>query len=549
MVALYTRRALSLLSSLCLSFSAQAQEDLRYEWREFYGGTSRDDANAIVACPEGGYVVVGRSFSINGQVSQGSKDGSVWVIKVSESGQLVWEKSYSAGASPYINTMTIDQQQNFVIAGSANPEFRNAYLLKLNSKGGKRWLKTYNFFFNGQAINKIITLKDGNYLTIGTSTTTGSTLPDYLGGNDMWVMKLDTSGTVLWQYRYGGTASDYGYDIAELKNGNIVLVGSTDSQSGDIKNPKGKSDAWVLLIDPQGTILKSNCYGSAENEEGRSFLELPDGTFMIGGRGNKTFIPNSSQITTKMLLKLDNRDSVEWKKSFGDNFTQQIQVILMDGPDRLLAIDAVSSRGYLTSLDLKGNILWTKRTDNIRGVAKRGDAYVLAGDWFTDATPYDYILTKTCGNLFDTIVVRGRSLSARGRDLSFQWVDCQTGQALEGDTFSLLQPKKDGHYKVIVKRGGCADTSRCYPVFSTSAELEPLTNEGFSIQPNPAEHYVTILGHGDFFLHIYTGQGQEIGQYSLKDQATLSVQELPRGLYLFELISAGKTLRHKILIK
>ena len=78
-----------------------------------------------------------------------------------------------------------------------------------------------------------------------------------LGGLDVWVVKLDTSGIIIWEKIFGGTANDWGAYLLYLENGNILAFGSTHSSDVDVNINYGYLDFWIFEITTDGEIVNS----------------------------------------------------------------------------------------------------------------------------------------------------------------------------------------------------------------------------------------------------------------------------------------------------
>ena len=137
----------------------------------------------------------------------------------------------------------------------------------------------------GQAI---IQAKDGGFLIAGTTNSSdGDTVGNGTlshGGTDYWVLKTDTQGALLWSKRFGGLASDSAYDLVELVDGTIAVVGETNSSnSGDITNYKDNGDGWILLLSAEGTLIWQRDIGSTGQDRLLRVSNHPEGGLFIGG--------------------------------------------------------------------------------------------------------------------------------------------------------------------------------------------------------------------------------------------------------------------------
>jgi hypothetical protein len=98
------------------------------------------------------------------------------------------------------------------------------------------------------------------------------------------VVKLDSSGNIIWQRCFGGNDSDKGYSIIETTDGEHILTGDTWSENGDVKGNHGSSDAWLVKLDSSGTLIWQRCLGGSKSGEiGNAIVSIPDGGLILVG--------------------------------------------------------------------------------------------------------------------------------------------------------------------------------------------------------------------------------------------------------------------------
>jgi hypothetical protein len=102
---------------------------------------------------------------------------------------------------------------------------------------------------------------DGGSIILGNSNSINGDVVGNHGSYDYWLVKIDASGNVQWKKTYGGTASDKGYAVIELSYGGYLLVGNASSTDGDVTGNHGASDYWVVRISSSGTIIWQKSFG------------------------------------------------------------------------------------------------------------------------------------------------------------------------------------------------------------------------------------------------------------------------------------------------
>ncbi len=173
-------------------------------------------------------------------------------------------------------------------------------------------------------LNKILQTNDGKILLTGTGRGNGGDLGFTNGNQDFWVIKTELDGTIIWKKTYGGALPDKLNSAINTPDGGFLLVGSTDSDNGDIQNKIGGpyvSDGWIIKIDANGNLLWSKTYGSTDGDELQDIIQTIDGNYVVVGesRGADTDIPNNNGNSDYWVLKIDDQGNILWSKTHGGN--------------------------------------------------------------------------------------------------------------------------------------------------------------------------------------------------------------------------------------
>ena len=185
-------------------------------WEQTYGGTDIDELSALQLLADGSILVAGYTYSNNGDVQSGNNGGiDYWVAKTSNLGALEWEKTYGGSKSDVLRCVQLASDGGFILGGHT-----------ISNDGDIQ--SGYNF--------------DG----------------------DIWVVKIDESGSIVWEQTYGGSEYEDIYTIVPTKDGGYLLGGFTWSSDGDIQSGnKGIEDYLIIKIDVSGTIEWENTYGGS----------------------------------------------------------------------------------------------------------------------------------------------------------------------------------------------------------------------------------------------------------------------------------------------
>lgn len=214
------------------------------QWQKLYGGTSPDVPVQIKPTSEGGYIVLGYSYSYG---SGGNP--TIWIIKLNASGDLQWQKEYLTDSLPRAIASTSDGGFVFladVVANLAGDT--DVFAMKVNSSGDRVWARILGGP-NDDSGGSLLIASDGGVVFSATTASFGH------GANDLWLVKMSSSGAILWQRTYGGTKNDGAGIIDTLLEGGSgsLLVGGTTENWGS-----GKSDIWTLRLFSEGTLDDGN---------------------------------------------------------------------------------------------------------------------------------------------------------------------------------------------------------------------------------------------------------------------------------------------------
>lgn len=207
-------------------------------WSKTYGGASDDTARAVRTTSDGGYVLAGRTKSFGA----GSDDG--WCVKIDGSGNIVWEKAYGGLKTDMFTNILPAPDGGWILVGrtsSYGAGLNDGWCVKIDESGNVAWQRTYggsadDYFYDIQP-----TAEHGCLLA-------GWTKSFGAGSADAWCLKLDGDGNVIWEKTYGGSAQDTVGSALATSDGGYLLVGTTSTFGA------GSSDGWHLKIDANGEI-------------------------------------------------------------------------------------------------------------------------------------------------------------------------------------------------------------------------------------------------------------------------------------------------------
>jgi hypothetical protein len=177
----------------------------------------------------------------------------------------------------------------------------------------------------------IIETSDGGYLVGGSSEISGggNLTCETNGLADAVIIKLDSLRNIEWQQCYGGSYYDGATVILELEDG-YIFAGYAGSNDGDISGWHGEMDIWVVRLDIWGNIIWQKCLGGGWSESSYYLLQSEDMGFYIAGvtnsvNGDITHNNSHPQKHDIWLVKIAGDGELQWQQCFGGDRDEYIE--------------------------------------------------------------------------------------------------------------------------------------------------------------------------------------------------------------------------------
>lgn len=328
------------------------------EWEQSYGGSGKDFGRQIVETGDGGYVVVGSTESLDGDITDNSGLRDAWVIKIADDGTLLWQFTYGGDLDDLFNSVIPTSDGGFLCVGSSesangdlteNKGVDDVWIVKLNSDGTLDWQKSLGGSHNDVA-NAAMETDDAYVIAADASSNDFDVTGNHIDGavffNDAWVIKLEKDGDLIWEQCYGGFVDDFGKDIIELSDGNYLLASAAKSDAGDVSAHYGttaRTDLWLVELTDAGAIVEDHNYGGTANDDVFSITNDLDGGFLLTGQTNSTDIDvsghhGSASSTDFWVFKVNTDYTIAFSSSIGGSQDDVGQVIIPFGVDDYTAI-------------------------------------------------------------------------------------------------------------------------------------------------------------------------------------------------------------------
>lgn len=144
------------------------------------------------------------------------------------------------------------------------------WVLKLNVSGAIEWQRTYGGESRDTAY-AVQQTRDGGYILAGATESFGASR------TDIWVLKINASGDIEWQRRYGGSQWDGWPDIKEVDGGGYIIVGGTESFGAGLR------DIWIAKLSSSGDMEWQRTYGGSLDDGAALFHQTSDGGYIVAG--------------------------------------------------------------------------------------------------------------------------------------------------------------------------------------------------------------------------------------------------------------------------
>jgi hypothetical protein len=316
------------------------------------GDKARDRGINLLQTRDGGYAILGYTSSF------GAGGEDVYLVRLNPQGEVLWSQTYGGASNDNGWAILETEEHGFMVFGftsSFGAGGVDMYLVKTDAEGGLLWERT----FGGPRSEygwAMTTTSDEGYALAGQTESFGE------GDKDGYLVKVDADGEEIWAQTFGETKEDRLYSIDRANDGGFVLVGTTRS-FGD-----GDRKAYLVKTDSSGELAWTQVFGQDHDDVGHSVRQTADGGYIVTGytasfdaRGYDTW-----------LMKTDETGALEWQEFYGGN-----------GDDRTIYGEQTDDGGYiltgytksfgaggwdvfLVKADPSGDVSWHKTFGDVR---------------------------------------------------------------------------------------------------------------------------------------------------------------------------------------
>jgi uncharacterized delta-60 repeat protein len=502
-----------------LSVNAQSQ------FQRTVGGTNHDQAYSIIQTTDGGYAVAGYTYSF----AAGYED--MYIVKLNSSGSLQWTRTIGGTGDDIAISIIQTTDGGFAVAGYTNSFGTGTfdfYIVKLDASGSVQWNRTIDRTNYDYACSMIQTTGGGFVLA-------GFSAPGGVFTDDIYIVKLDASGTYQWSKIYGGSHDEIAYSIIQTTDGGFAAAGYSDSYGPH-------NEFYIIKLDSSGMLQWSRLLGeTSSGSDATSVIQTTDGGFALAGG----FQPTGTGNYDMYIIKLSSSGTLQWTRTLGGTGDDKAQSIIQTTDAGFVVAGYTNSFGagnydmYIAKLNSSGTLQWSRTVggtgdDQAQSIMKTDDGgFIVAG--YTDsfgAGAKDFYIVKfdangnTCGNTFTPTTISGT-----------------IGTLVTPTTTETTQNPTVTSPTSTSNTGGTL-TTICF------VGIQPISNEipaSYELYPNPFNPSTSIKfdvpKESSVKLVVYDVLGKEItvltdhknkaGKYEVVWDGT----DYPSGVYFFKMIT------------
>lgn len=582
------KNLLFVILAIVVSGSAIAQAPVM-TWQRSLGGSNDETAYQVQPTSDGGYIIAGKSNSTNGDVTGNHGVSDFWVVKINPMGLLQWQKSLGGSGDDEASSVQQTTDGGYIVAGYTNSTNGNVtgnhggydfWVVKLNDTGGIQWQKALGGSADDMAYS-VMQTHDGGYIVAGNTSSNDSEVTGNHGNSDYWVVKLSSTGTMMWQKSLGGFYNEVAKSVREVAGGYIV-AGYTLSGDGQVTGIHGLADYWIVKLDDTGALTWQKALGGSNTDIAESIRPTYGGGYIVAGwsRSNDGNVTGNNGYDDYWIVKLNDTGGIQWQRNLGGSLGDMAKSVeqtvdsgyIVAGTsfsgDGDLTVNHGSEDFWLLKLSPSGSVQWQKSLGgtgsetSFSAIATSDGGYVVAGaagiasgDVLLNHGAGDvWIVKLNCGISAGVIygppsVCFGNTIILTDTTHGGVWHASNTHALVSAGIVAGISAGIDTILYTV--SNSCGSAVAWFPVIVTvcpTSASQPEVSAYMTIAPNPATGNVFVKCPSPVDIDLWNMTGKLVARVRNDDH--IFVGDLPTGVYLIRIYdSDGKLLRQERIYK
>ncbi|MCX2718627.1 hypothetical protein [Lentiprolixibacter aurantiacus] len=346
--------------------------DGNMEWSRTYGGSKDDRGQSIIQTQDGGYAITGYAMSNDGDGTSNNGFHDNWILKLDAQGNLEWEKSFGFSGHDHSYDLVQTADGGFFFVGflditsalADGTYFKGNSLTrhgvgefwgtKIDASGNLEWRSYYGGTNNDRA-HAVVQADDGGFVMAGFSESDDFDITSSRGSYDFWVVKISSTGELVWERSFGGSGIEIAYDIAKTKTNSYLITGHTFSTDQDVASNNGEADSWLIHLSDEGNLIWEQTYGGSSFDAAHSVKVISENQILIAGNAKSNGlgqIPNAGE-NDMWLAKTDLQGQLIWQMTFGGSALDLAFDAVEDREQSLILVGSSDSSDF-QELENKG---------------------------------------------------------------------------------------------------------------------------------------------------------------------------------------------------
>lgn len=337
-------------------------------WEKLFGGNETDYALSVRNLPDGGAAVIGTTGSYNGDVTGYHGNGDMWFINIGPDGNIRLDQAFGGSLTDEGSDLALLPDGGYILCGytmSADGHSRrqsgggDLWLIRLDQNGTVMWQQTYGGSRRDSGTSVILT-REHSIVACGNTNSTDGMVSGNRTSSDVWVIKTDLNGTLLWERSFGGSALDWGHSVVELASGDLMVAAVTASGDGDIEKNHGAGDIWLMRLTPDGTPVWKHTYGGSFSDNVWKLEPSPGGgAYFVGDSYSVDGQFKGNHGESDLLIgEVDGDGNLLWYRQIGGSSVDRGSWVKQTGTGSLMITGmTASSDGDISGEHTSGD-LW-----------------------------------------------------------------------------------------------------------------------------------------------------------------------------------------------